>query len=295
MPRGLPAAELAALPAGDAARGETWFWAGGCASCHAAAKAEGEDRLQARRRPGARRPPSATSSSPTSPATAADGIGAWSAGDFANAMLRGVSPDGRHLYPAFPYTSFARMKPARHRRSLGLPGDAAGRRRAGSRAARAALPLRHPPRHRPLEARLPAHRPRRRASTPPTPRVARGQYLVEGPGHCGECHTPRNFAGALDDGRWLAGAPDAGAARAASRTSPPARAASATGRAEDIAYFLETGFTPDFDSVGGSWSRCRRTWRCSPPTTAPRSPPTSRRCRRGRHRPLRRDSERPPA
>ena len=40
-----------------------------------------------------------------------DGIGAWSVEDFANAMLRGVSPEGEHLYPAFPYTSYARMKP----------------------------------------------------------------------------------------------------------------------------------------------------------------------------------------
>src|SRR6478735_4437516 len=46
MPRGLPAAELAALAPGDPVRGETWFWAGGCAGCHAVAKAQGEDRLR---------------------------------------------------------------------------------------------------------------------------------------------------------------------------------------------------------------------------------------------------------
>ncbi len=40
------------------------------------------------------------------------GIGAWSVEDFANAMMRGVSPEGEHLYPAFPYTSYARMKPS---------------------------------------------------------------------------------------------------------------------------------------------------------------------------------------
>ena len=40
-----------------------------------------------------------------------DGIGEWSAGDSANAMLRGVSPDGRHYYPAFPYASYIRMQP----------------------------------------------------------------------------------------------------------------------------------------------------------------------------------------
>src|SRR5690606_15189005 len=40
------------------------------------------------------------------------GIGAWSVGDFANAVMRGISPDGRHYYPAFPYASYARMNPA---------------------------------------------------------------------------------------------------------------------------------------------------------------------------------------
>ena len=41
-----------------------------------------------------------------------DGIGAWSVEDLANAMLKGVSPSGEHFYPAFPYTSYARMNPA---------------------------------------------------------------------------------------------------------------------------------------------------------------------------------------
>src|SRR5690606_30507253 len=41
-----------------------------------------------------------------------DGIGGWSAADLANAMLKGVSPEGAHYYPAFPYASYARMNPA---------------------------------------------------------------------------------------------------------------------------------------------------------------------------------------
>ena len=38
--------------------------------------------------------------------------------------------------------------------------------------------------------------------------VRRGQYLVEGPGHCGECHTPRDVIGGLETGLWLAGGPN---------------------------------------------------------------------------------------
>src|SRR5690606_24178478 len=39
-------------------------------------------------------------------------------------------------------------------------------------------------------------------------KIERGQYLVEGPGHCGECHTPRTALGGLETAKWLAGAPN---------------------------------------------------------------------------------------
>ena len=110
MPRGLSADDLAALPAGDAARGEAVFWIGGCASCHAAEKAQGDERLKLG---GGRVLKTAFGDfvAPNISSDPADGIGGWSAGDLANAMLRGVSPDGRHLYPAFPYASYIRMQP----------------------------------------------------------------------------------------------------------------------------------------------------------------------------------------
>src|SRR5690606_4574710 len=107
-PRRLDAAALASAPAGDAARGERVFWAAGCASCHTAAGAEGEARLRLGGNVELASPfgifvaPN-ISSHP-------DGIEGWSFADFANAVKRGVSPDGRHYYPAFPYTSYARME-----------------------------------------------------------------------------------------------------------------------------------------------------------------------------------------
>jgi mono/diheme cytochrome c family protein len=82
------------------------------------------------------------------------------------------------------------------------------------------------------------------------PLLARGQYLVEGPGHCGECHTPRNFAGAMDASRWLGGAPAPEGQGRVPNITPSGKFADWS--ASDIAYFLESGFTPDFDSVGGS-------------------------------------------
>jgi mono/diheme cytochrome c family protein len=75
----------------------------------------------------------------------------------------------------------------------------------------------------------------------------RGRYLVEALGHCGECHTPRDGLGGLDTSRWLAGAPNP----VGSGRIPPLTPDQLEWSATDIAYYLETGFTPEFDSVGG--------------------------------------------
>src|SRR5690606_35797779 len=81
--------------------------------------------------------------------------------------------------------------------------------------------------------------------------VKRGQYLVEGPGHCGECHTPRDILGGLKTDQWLAGGPNPeGEGRVPDIT--PREGGFGSWSAGDIASYLETGFTPDFDSVGGS-------------------------------------------
>ena len=108
MPRGLSAETLASMPAGDAGRGEKIFWIGGCASCHAAAGAKGDERLKL----GGGRVLATEFGDFVPPNISPDrahGIGDWSAGDFANAMLKGIGPGGEHLYPAFPYASYTRM------------------------------------------------------------------------------------------------------------------------------------------------------------------------------------------
>jgi mono/diheme cytochrome c family protein len=248
MPRPLPAAEIAALPSGDAVRGETWFWAGGCSGCHAAAKADGDARL---RLGGGQVLKTAFGDFvvPNISSDPEDGIGAWSAGNFANAVLRGVSPQGRHYYPAFPYTSFIRMRPedvvdlwAFMQTLPAVEGVQPGHSLRFPFGFRRGIGL--------WKLAFLSDAPAVRVDTADAV-VARGQYLVEGAGHCGECHTPRNFSGALDHARWLAGAP---------ALDGPGRTPNITGgeggigdwSAADIAYFFETGFKPDFDSVGGS-------------------------------------------
>jgi mono/diheme cytochrome c family protein len=80
-----------------------------------------------------------------------------------------------------------------------------------------------------------------------TPTEARGRYLVEALGHCGECHTPRNALGGPDRARWLAGAPTADGKGKVPNITPAALAWSET----EIVEYLTTGFTPEYDVVGG--------------------------------------------
>ena len=94
------------------------------------------------------------------------------------------------------------------------------------------------------------------AAGTPEPVLA-GRYLVEGPGHCGECHTPRDFAGGLEK------EPVAG--RRAGRRRHRHRAQHHVGEGgigswseADIANYLETGFTPEFDSVGGAMAEVQQ-------------------------------------
>jgi mono/diheme cytochrome c family protein len=81
--------------------------------------------------------------------------------------------------------------------------------------------------------------------------LARGRELVEGLGHCGECHTPRGRLGNLLTGKWLTGAPNPEGQGKVPDITPSGKN---TGNwsAADIAYYLQSGFTPDFDTVGGT-------------------------------------------
>lgn len=235
----------------DPVAGERIFWAGGCASCHASPvdgkRARGDDKLllggglELDTPYGIFRVPN-ISNHPK------DGIGTWTPTDFVNAMQRGVSPDGRHYYPSFPYTSYARM-PVEDVMDLKAFIDT--------------LP--------PVESRIGSHSLdfpwsirrgigawKRRyldidpIAAPALPTlVERGRLLVEGAGHCGECHTPRDRFGGLRRDRWLAGAPNPeGKGRIPNIT--PGGAGISDWSAADIAYYLDSGFTPEFDTVGGS-------------------------------------------
>ncbi len=251
QPDRLDAQEIAEEGSGDAGRGERIFWAGGCVSCHAPAEAKGDDRLKL----AGGAPLNTQFGTFHAPNISPDpqGIGNWSLADFANAMQRGVDPEGRHLYPAFPYPSYIRMTKqdvadlwAYLKTLPPVEGSGPGNDLAFPFNIRPAIGLwklaflgdGSPVIDLPPDAPEPVHV---------------GRYLVEGPGHCGECHTPRSFGGAggLETSAWLAGAPSPeGKGNVPNIT--PSKAGIGAWSAEDIAYFFESGFTPDFDSVGGS-------------------------------------------
>lgn len=234
--------------AGDPVKGELLFWAGGCASCHAAPGSKGDDRLKlAGGEPIVS--PFGTFHAPNISPDKVHGIGNWSTLDFVNAMKRGLGPDGEQLYPAFPYTSYQRM-PVADLVDLKayldtLPADA-----TPNKAHELPFPfsirrgvglwkLLY------LDGETFAPDPSK------SDEINRGAYLVQGPGHCNECHTPRNAIGGLDRSRALAGAPDP-SGKGTIPNITPGSSTMGDWTADDIANFLETGMTPDFDSVGGT-------------------------------------------
>lgn len=241
-PQQVSAAALQGL-VGEAERGEAVFHAAGCASCHMAPGATGaEQRVLA----GGQEFPSdfGTFVAPNISPDAEHGIGGWSLQEFASAMTRGTSPTGAHYYPAFPYASYARAE-------LQDVADL--------HAFWATLPPSAEP-SRPHQVGFPFDI---RASLGGwkllflnqdwvvagdlSPEAARGRYLVEALGHCGECHTPRGALGAMDRGRWLAGVPGPEGRRGVPNITPGGLDWSEA----EIVEYLTSGFTPDYDSAGG--------------------------------------------
>jgi nicotinate dehydrogenase subunit B len=131
------------------------------------------------------------------------GIGAWSYPAFERAMREGIHRDGRHLYPAFPYTHFAKTTDA-DLQALYAYLMAQAPVRADTPKNALAFPFNL----RPLMAGWNAlfHPPG--LFEPDATKSAiwnRGAYLVEGLGHCGVCHSPRNALGAEKAKAYLAG------------------------------------------------------------------------------------------
>ncbi|MEO8024180.1 molybdopterin cofactor-binding domain-containing protein [Polaromonas sp.] len=175
------------------------------------------------------------------------GIGQWSFSAFQRAMREGISRDGHHLYPAFPYTAFAKTSDddltALYAYLMAQPAV---------RAQTSATQLAFPFSVRPLMAAWNAmsHDPAPyRADPTQSVEWNRGAYLVNGLGHCGACHTPRNALGAERGGpAFLSGAVvdgwEAPALTALSRAPVPWTSA-------ELYRYLRQGYSPQHGAAAG--------------------------------------------
>jgi mono/diheme cytochrome c family protein len=242
-----PAPSVLTAYSPNPANGAVIFNAGGCASCHAVPNQPDRFRLGG----GIAIPsPFGTFYAPNISPDPDDGIGKWTEVDFVNAVKRGISPGGTHYFPAFPYTSYAHAtaqdvrdlfaylktlpKVSGKVRDHDVPFPFNIRRNVGIWKLlffddRLVLPDQaHPPSWN------------------------RGAYLVNGFGHCAECHSPRNLLGGIIVSQRFAGGPNPEGEGWVPNITPKG-----TGEwsQKDIAEFLENGSMPDGDSAGGSMVR----------------------------------------
>lgn len=240
-PSAIPASALGPHTA-NFDNGRTMFYAGGCASCHATPEQDDKTRLGGGL---ALKSPFGIFYAPNISPDTQDGIGGWTDAEFITALVKGASPDGRHYYPAFPYTSYQHIKFddlrdlfAYIKTLPAVPGKL-------------------------QEHDLPIHFKIRRTLglwkllfldgepfRPDPTKSAQwnlGAYLVNGPGHCAECHSPRNLLGGIISSQRFAGGPNP-----EGKDWVPNITQKGIGdwSERDIVTMLETGETPD-DRVGG--------------------------------------------
>ena len=236
----------------DATRGAYLIRVGGCVSCHTNPNPDGDlltdDRVPMLSGGAPLSTPFGTFYPPNITSHPVAGIGSWTLQQFSDAMSDGNGPQG-HLYPAFPFDNYTLM--------------------SDQEIVDLYAALREVP---PIEVKAPDHQiifpfnirlamagwknlffqPRRFEPDPnQSEQWNRGAYLANGPAHCAACHSPRNLFGAIDPGREFTGNTAGG---------PGGRAPAITreellGEGYDetsLIQALQTGFTPNFDSLGGA-------------------------------------------
>jgi len=182
----------------------------------------------------------------------AAGIGRWTQADFARALHLGVRPDGKDFFPAFPYPSFTKISDAdvadlwTYLRSL-PPSSQPSRPHELRFLFRWRLLVGlwkwlffSPGRFVPDASK--------------SAQLNRGAYLVQALGHCGECHTPRNFLGGPRKDRFLGGG-KLGDGASAPNLTPTRLKKQSDGELKDV---LQTGITPDGDTLAESMAEVVR-------------------------------------
>jgi mono/diheme cytochrome c family protein len=251
LPQVVPASALPPYTP-NLGNGKIMFDIGGCSSCHAVPN-DDPDKVDRLRLGGglALKSPFGTFYVPNISPDPKDGIGAWSEANFVTAVWKGTSEHGRNLFPAFPYTSYQHMRLDDVRDLFAFLKT---------------LPA-VPGKSRPHDLSFPFNRREllgvwkllflHGGPFEPDPTKSaqwnRGAYLVNGPGHCAECHSPRNFLGGIVEQERFAGgpAPD-GKGWVPNITPFGLRENGKPWSEKDIASFLGDGMMPDGDYAGGA-------------------------------------------
>jgi mono/diheme cytochrome c family protein len=221
------------------------FWAAGGCGCHTDYKANGA--LLAGGRP--IKTPFGTFFGTNITPDRETGLGSWSEADFVRAMTHGLGPDGTRYFPVFPYPAFTRI-------SESDLSDLWAYLRAVPAVRQANKPHEVWP---PFGWRIGVlgwnwlnfspgpFRPDRARSA----EWNRGAYLVEGAGHCDQCHTPRNLLGGLKADLRYAGSKDGPEGELAPNITPDSGTGIGDWSVPDVVWFLQTALKPNGDDAQG--------------------------------------------
>jgi len=179
----------------------------------------------------------------------ATGIGKWTDEDFVRAMTKGLSPEGNHYFPVFPYTSFHNITqedlialkaylfslPAVNQKNIShdliLPFGRQALLMIWKNFVWSPQPFISNPEQ--------------------TESWNRGAYIAHALAHCGECHTPRNLLGGLKTYLHFSGSKEGPEGELAPNITPHKKTGIGDWTKLDISYFLETGMKPDGDYTQG--------------------------------------------
>ena len=232
--------------ADDAAveRGRYLFAAGSCYTCHTDTKNKGEPLAGGT----AIKTPFGTFYGPNITPDPTYGIGRWSDADFVRALREGIGPGGRHLFPAFPYTSFTKIT---DRDLLDLKAYIF----AQKPVAKPSRPntLSFPFSWRFLQTFWRWLYFTEGPFSPDPSKSAewnRGAYLTQALGHCGECHTPRTLLGGLETDRAMAGTYNEAEAVVVPNITPDPETGIGKWSEDDIVTALKIRMRPNGNFLG---------------------------------------------
>jgi mono/diheme cytochrome c family protein len=229
-------------------KGEYLLHAAGCISCHTADEDDAVPLAGGR----ALETPFGTFYPPNITPDRQTGIGDWTDEDFLNALWDGISPNGKHYYPAFPYTSYTGMTKVD---ALAIKAYLFSRQPVSRVNRENDLPWYMFTRLAPGAWKLLNFESKRFEPDPGRgDEWNRGAYLVRHLAHCGECHTPRNQLGKLLSGRELTGNPEGPGGKKMPDITPNRDTGIGRWSVDEIDFFLQLGMLPDGDFVGSLMS-----------------------------------------